>query len=64
MFINSPLDSLYGTTEKNEQLEEFKLQLKDSLKDAIYAYRITKASQLERGSLNYKPHAYEQSDKL
>ena len=60
----SPLDSLYGSSETNEKIKDFKLQLKESLKDAIYAHRITKAGQSARASLKYKPHSYKVGDKL
>ena len=54
----SPLDTLYGSTEKNEKIEDFKSQLKESLKNAVYPHRITKAGQSARASLKYKPHSY------
>ena len=60
----SPLDTLHGNIEKNEKIEDFKSHLKESLKDAVYAHRITKASQSARASLKYKPHCYKTGDKL
>ena len=60
----SPLDSLYGSSDKNEKIEDFKLQLRESLKDAVYAHRITKAGQSARASLKYKPHSYEPGEKV
>lgn len=60
----SPLDTLYGTSDKNDKIEDFKLQLRESLKDAVYAHRIAKAGQSARASIKYKPHSYKEGDKL
>ena len=60
----SPLDMLVGNTEKNESISEFKVRLKESLNDARFAYRLAKADQSARSSLNYKPHSYKPGDKL
>ena len=55
---------MYGNIERNEKIDDFKSQLRESLKDAVYAHRITKASQSARASLKYKPHSYKIGDKL
>ena len=60
----SPLDMLCSTSDKNETVEEFKLKLKESLNDAVYAYKVAKAGQSARSSFKYKPHAYKVGDKL
>lgn len=60
----SPLDMLSSSSGKNETVEEFKLKLKESLNDAIYAYKVAKAGQSARSSFKYKPHTYKQGDKL
>lgn len=38
--------------------------MKESLKDAIYAHRISKVGQSARSSLTYKPHCYKEGNKL
>ena len=58
------IDSLHGTSEKNDKIADFKLHLKDSLRDAMYAHKIAKASQTARASLKYKSHSYKAGDKL
>ena len=60
----SPLDLLASPEDKNETVEEFKVKLKASLEDALYAYKISKAGQTARSSIKDKPHVYNVGDKL
>ena len=60
----SPLDMISSRADKNETLQEFKLKLQESLSDAVYSYKISKAGQSARSSLKYKPHEYSVGDKL
>jgi len=46
----SPLDMLSSREDKNATVEEFKSNLKSSLEDAVYAYKISKAGQTARSS--------------
>jgi len=54
----SPLDVISGREETHAALQEFKNNLKESLEDAVYAYKISKAGQSARSSLKYKPHTW------
>jgi len=60
----SPLDLLASPEDKNETVEEFTVNLKASLEDALYAYKISKAGQTARSSIKDKPHVYNVGDKL
>lgn len=60
----SPLDMLTSNEDKNQTVEEFKNDLKASMEDAVYAYKITKAGQSARSSTRFKPHSYNIGDKL
>ena len=60
----SPLDLLAGPEDKNEIVEKFKVNLKTSLEDALYAYKISKAGQTARSSIKDKPHVYNVGDKI
>ena len=60
----SPLDQLHGNSEKNEQIDDFKLQWKESLKDAVHAHKISKPSQSPRAVTKYKPHSNKPGDKV
>ena len=50
IYPQSLMDSLYSISQKNKG-QYFKLQLKESLKDAIYTYKTAKASQNARASM-------------
>ncbi len=48
----------------NETVTEFKENMKATLEDAKFEYRLAKADQSARSSFKYNPHSYKPGDKL
>lgn len=40
---NSPFDLIQASSDENETVQEFKTKLKETLNDALYAYKVSKS---------------------
>ena len=60
----SPLDFLSGTETPVQSVDEFKEQLKTSLDDAKFSYKVSKARQASEASSHYKKPEYVKGSKL
>lgn len=60
----SPLDFISGAEIPVQSVEEFKQQLKHSLDDAQFSYKVSKARQASEASSHYKTPEYEVGSKL
>ena len=60
----SPLDFISGTEIPVQSLEDFKKQLKCSLDDAQFSYKVSKARQSSESAVHYKKPSYKVGSKL
>ena len=62
--LKSPLDLVISKNDYNNSITVFKEMPKSTLEDAKNTFRLAKAEQSARSSLNYKPHTYKPEDKI
>jgi len=60
----SPLDFISGSEIPVQSVHEFKQRLKDSLEDAQYSYKVSKARQAAEASIRSKPPSYVKGSKV